>query len=122
MTVVARTHKVGNASGSVCPKGWTLPSDGSWYSDYVKLGNRYGITGDKAGITKMQKAPFNFILNGYYDDDGRVQLLGINSFYWSGTAYDSIRAYAANIISNSVSIGYGVNGRSRGLALRCVAR
>ena len=45
-----------NASGSICPKGWKLPSGGVSGSDFEKLVNAYGGN-NEAGAQALRASP-----------------------------------------------------------------
>ena len=111
----------GNASGSVCPKGWTLPS-GRSSGDYKELVDRYYIKDDSASNTKLQKAPLSFVISGrYYYSTGSLSDDSSWGIYWSRTATNSTTTYALRF--GSVGINPSLFGyRGDGNALRCVAR
>ena len=104
----------GNASSSICSKGWKLPTSGSSTSDFQVLYNNYNSS------AAMRGDPVNFVLSGYrYGSSTYGQ--GSGGFYWSSTAYNSGYAYYLSLGSSSVSpqnnyYKYG------GLAVRCVAQ
>ena len=109
-----------NASGSVCPKGWTLPS-GKSNGDFKKLTNRYYIENNEAGSTKLRSAPLSFVLSGYYRyGNGSVGSTG-NGGYWSSATYSSMSAYSL-FFSSSYVLSSDNSDRGHGYALRCVAR
>ncbi len=108
----------GNASGSVCPKGFTLPTS----SDYSSLTTTYNITNNSTGSTKLRQSPLGFVYTGYYYyNSSSLDDEGYNGLYWSRTAYFGNAAY--NLYFNS-SVVKPQNSqyRGNGLALRCVAK
>ena len=105
----------GNASGSVCPKGWTLPSSEEYY-DLIKTKYAVPFYDD----TKIRYAPLSFNGGGYYKySDGSVQGLASSGWYWSRTAVDANQAnnlyFTANSNNSQVS-----DPRGYGYAVRCV--
>ena len=109
----------GNASGSVCPKGWTLPSGDS--GDYKKLADRYYIKDNSTGSAKIRSTPLSFNYNGYYNYySGSLSGTTSWSHYWSRTAYSSA-AYDLYFDSSRVNPS-DYYSRANGHALRCVAR
>lgn len=112
----------GNASGSVCPKGWKLPS-GGYSGEYYKLiSTRYRIENSSTGSAKLRSAPLSFNYTGMYDySSGSVRLADSYGWHWSGTIYSADMAYRPSFDSNSVN-PQARNVRGLGLALRCIAR
>lgn len=100
LTVAANT----NSTGSICPKGWTLPKGGTTAFDLngsaVYLLKQYGLaTSNTAGVASNEeynftKAPLYFVRSGSmgYVNNGSLTNANINcyagiaSFYWSSTA------------------------------------
>ena len=106
-----------DATGSICPKGWTLPSDRS--SDYSQLTSAYNISSNSAGATALTKSPLYFIPAGYVYS-GSLYNAGYNGYYWSSTAGSSTYAYSLDFYSSYVS-PYNYN-RYNGQSVRCLAR
>ncbi len=108
----------GNASGSVCPKGFTLPTS----SDYSSLTTTYNITHDSAGSTKLRQSPLDFVYTGWYDcDNGLMDFVGGYGRYWSRTVSYSSDAYDLVFHGSYVST-QSHSRRGYGHALRCVAK
>ena len=108
----------GNATGSVCPKGFTLPAS----SDYSSLTTTYHITDDSTGSTKLRQSPLAFVYTGRYNYyNGSLLNEGSSGYYWSRTASSGSNAYYLYFSSSSVAPQYG-NVRGNGYALRCVGR
>ena len=120
-------------SGSVCPKGWTLPSynqptsynvddkttDGS-RKDYMNLRNNYSIAASSAGFNILVASPLSFVRAGFADNGS----LGYRSssgygYYWSSTVAGGNYAYSLNFRSSNVYRSN--NNRYYGYSLRCVA-
>ena len=112
----------GDASGSVCPRGWKLPTGGGSGEYYKLISTRYRIESNSVGSTKVRNAPLSFNYAGSYNySSGSVSYASLNGYYWSGTVISSSNAYRlffsdSNV--NPVSNYY----RGYGFALRCIAR
>ena len=108
----------GNATGSVCPKGWTLPTK----DNFVNLiTTTYGITSSSAGSTKLRSSPLDFTYTGYYSTSGSLGNETTYGNFWSRTAYASSSAY--DLYFGSSSVGPQGNGfRGAGRSLRCTAK
>ena len=106
-----------NASGSICPKGWKLPSSGSnSNSDFQQLSKLY-TTG-----LKLAAAPANFTYAGLLNPgNGSLVNQGLGGYYWSSTVYSSTSAYNLHFLMGSVSPDYHYN-RPGGFSVRCIAR
>ena len=111
----------GNATGSICPKGWKLPTSGnSNPGSFGGLTSSYSISNNSAGATALTKSPLYFTPAGYVYS-GSLRSAGSSSFYWSSTALSSTYAYDLYFYSDSVSpsnFDYRYYGRS----VRCLAR
>ncbi|MBQ9020222.1 hypothetical protein IJ096_02785 [Candidatus Saccharibacteria bacterium] len=122
-----------NATNSVCPKGWKLPTsqaNGSASSSapdksYGKL--IYSVTGFSSSyslsadtyVKAMQQAPLWFSFPGYYLSDLYSQ--GTQGYYWSRKAYTS-SSYALNLYFNTggyLAPQFNLN-KDNGLSVRCV--
>ncbi len=109
----------GNASSSICPKGWQLPVNGNTTTDksYGKLLS--GLSGS-AGSTTMQGTPYNFVYGGFVDISS-LYYAGSYGYYWSSTAYSATVAYRLSFSSSGVYPSSNYD-RYFGLSARCVAR
>ncbi len=108
------------ATDSICPKGWRLPTSTS-SGEYQALMNAYGISSNTAGSTALVSAPLYFVRGGYVDS-GSLRNAGYYGFYWSSTAYSSTSvAYDLYFGSGGVYPSYNSN-RYRGFSVRCLAR
>jgi len=111
------------ASSSICPKGWGLPSQSSSYvGDFSNLRNKYTYEQllDKNGPA--------FTLSGYKASTSIVSL-GKNGEYWSnlgyvwsysGTTYRQTRHL--NLLSSNSSVSVSSTARYYGLPVRCVLK
>ncbi len=113
----------GNASSSICPKGWRLPPNDGNNSYNNLLFTSYGLRSNSNSSTKMRSSPLDFSFAGEYSNtSGRVYTTDSNGGYWSSTAGSSgRRACGLDFNSSSVTLqlwSYKVSG----LSVRCVAR
>ena len=109
----------GNATGSVCPKGWTLPTK----DNFVNLiTTTYGITSSSAGSTKLRSSPLDFAYTGYYNyTSGSLSSETTVGYFWSRTAYSSASAHYLSF-NSSLVVPQGNSSRGLGLPLRCTAK
>ena len=110
-----------NADGSICPKGWKLPTSGSSSpGSFGGLTSAYSISSNSAGATALTKSPLYFIPAGYAQS-GSLSLAGDTGGYWSSTASASGTAYnlyfyLSRVNPSNYSTRYG------GRPVRCLAR
>ena len=128
-----------NATGSICPKGWRLPtattsnasatSNNNWETDdFYNLAIQYGMaTGNYyenpdnsptlASLAGPGTTP-GFLFGGYYYDstfrDG-----GFVGAYWSSTSSSGINAYYLVFYSSNVNSTFGY-ARRNGFSVRCI--
>ena len=124
-----------DAPYSICPKGWRLPRSRSAIasdsSDFYQLAVAYGMdptfNGDYSTETGAnfynQAGPGtvpNFLLTGYYSDNGLFNG-GESGYYWSSTS-SSGRTYALRLSFDSLGLATaGDVHREYGSAIRCLA-
>ncbi|MBR3115936.1 hypothetical protein IKF30_01790 [Candidatus Saccharibacteria bacterium] len=117
----------GNATGSICPSGWILPS--GWQSSSDK-GQFSALDFTMGGIGEYQSGtvatnrwrsyPANFIYSGGWC--GPVAgARGLHGGYWSRTAGSSDSAGYLFFTSEVVNPGYGLNDVRFGLTIRCLS-
>ena len=112
-----------NASSSICPKGWRLPSRGNSNetNDFYALTTGNSVTTNST----LSKAPYYFIPAGYVSS-GSLHGAGDYGSYWSSTSENNVRAYALRFGSGGVNPGSvdpsNTTGRGRGTSVRCLAR
>ena len=75
------------ATDSICPKGWRLPTSTS-SGEYQALMNAYSISSNTAGSTALVSAPLYFVRSGYVVS-GSLGRAGSGGDYWSSTAYSN---------------------------------
>ena len=102
----------GNATASICPKGWRLPTGGS-SGELETLYDNYNST------ALMQGDPA-FVLSGSQRGSS-TKYQGSTGYYWSSTAYNSSWAYSLWL--NSSNVGATSNSyKYYGYTVRCVAQ
>lgn len=116
-----------DASDSICPKGWKLPTGGGRGTsyDFYKLANAYGVSsslsGTINGITyNIANAPLSFVRSGFVNPGYHVGYAGRSGYDWSSTAYGSSKAYHLDFDDSSVDLSYG-GTRDIGRSVRCIA-
>lgn len=110
----------GDATSSICPKGWRLPKGGS-SGDFQALVTALGGDTSSAGSTALQNPDGpNFVLAGYYYN-GSPYSRGSNGYYWSSTAYAANYAYNLSFSSSGVDPTSG-SLKYDGYSVRCIAR
>ena len=103
-----------DATDSICPKGWQLPT-----SNNSNSGSFGGLVGS-LNSTTITQAPY------YFNPSGRVYsgslwYAGYGGYYWSSTAYSSTSsAYSLYFYSGGVNPS-GNFGRYLGQSVRCLA-
>lgn len=109
------TNTSSNATDSICPKGWQLPTSNNSNSRSFQA-----LVGSLNSSTIIQ-APYFFHPSGYVNT-GSLRDAGSDGYYWSSTAHRSPSdAYNLNFYSSRVnpsSYTYRYYGRS----VRCLAR
>ena len=117
----------GNATGSICPSGWVLPSGYRSSSDkgqFSTLDSAMGGTGSYQGTdeasNRWRTYPANFLYsNGWWGSvaDGR----GLSGVYWSHTAVSSGSARGLVFDAESVNPDTGGSTKRDGLSVRCLS-
>ena len=113
----------GNATGSICPSGWTLPSGGRG-GQYSSLDSAMGGTGSSQSTAEASNRwrtyPANFLYSA--DWSGSVaDYRGLYGDYWSRTADGS--AFARGLYFDAVGVNFVTSdiARQGGLAVRCLS-
>lgn len=99
----------GSTNTSICPKGWTLPTD----NNFSELFGTYNENYDTA-----ISAPLYFVTGGYmnYDNSNLLGLAGLNAYYWSNSLGHTLLFHELKLTPVS-----GLSIRN-GASVRCVAR
>lgn len=111
-----------DATDSICPKGWQLPtSNNSNSGSFQALMNAYSIGNNSAGSAAITQSPLYFHPSGYVYS-GSLWYAGGYGRYWSSTAYsNSNYAYVLAFRVSNVSSS-GSNNRYYGRSVRYLAR
>ena len=111
------------ATDSICPKGWQLPtSNNSNSGSFQALMSAYSISSNTAGSTAITQAPLYFDPSGYVYS-GSLRDAGYYGYYWSSTAYSSTsNAYYLGFRSGYVDPSDYYGTRYNGQSVRCLAR
>jgi len=117
------TITTGQATSSVCPKGWKLPTSGS-NGDFQKLTSIYGIGLDTA---KLTSAPLYSVRGGYVDQaaNSLFRLAGDAGGYWSSMPVGSSSSGSYILYFYSANFVYPSGDSTQryvGYSVRCVAR
>ena len=124
------THGGSQASDSICPKGFELPTSSSSFNStpgsFYNLFNQYGFASSTgSGANSITRAPLFFVRSGEVYPTSFMANVGVGGFYWSSVARSSSYAYYSRFYSNSVdpSGNYAAYSGSRyyGYSVRCVA-
>ena len=114
-----------NATESVCPKGWRLPT-GTNYTDnksYGYLTDTYGLTQGTNGSTgrspSIRYSPLYFQLGGMANDDGSATYYNSWGYYWTASSYSAPHAFYMSFTSNSIQARHSNERYVRG-HVRCV--
>ncbi len=117
----------GQATSSICPKGWRLPeSNSKAVGSFGGLLNAYSIVdGDATSMTKLTSAPLYFVRGGYVNQDITYlfTFAGGNGYYWSSIPLSNDNyAYYLYFYStdNNINPSYRWN-RYDGFSVRCIA-
>ncbi len=104
------TSSGGNAAGSICPKGWKLPTSSS-LSNLLSSMNS----------TTVRQSPYYFVPAGYVGTSGLCSAGGEGN-YWSSTRHSNNRyAYFLNFASSNFNPSdYTNRTRDLGDSIRCL--
>ena len=115
----------GDATGSICPKGWRLPANYTSDSNksYGSITEKYlGFHVNTSGnyVATMEAIPLQFLRAGFYNG-GKFYNGSTAGFYWSSTASTAANAY---YLSYATSSTYPQNSdvKYNGLSVRCAAQ
>jgi uncharacterized protein (TIGR02145 family) len=115
----------GNATSSICPAGWNLPTGGS--SGQFAVLNNAMATGSTSASTIdsattrpnwRYNGPFEGSLSGFYYSG--FSSAGSNGYYWSSSASSSTSAYNLLFGYSGVYPSNSSFNKSHGFAVRCV--
>lgn len=108
-----------NATQSLCPKGWRLPTGGeittTGNGEILTLYNTYGDNFNNFNTA------FAGITSGYWHAD-RPELQGTRGLWWSSTAYSNIQAYSLHILNTGEIYQPRSDWKMPGYSIRCLAQ
>ena len=119
----------GDATDSICPAGWHLPTSGTdrdkTSGSFYYLLSQYGLTSTiESGNNNIATSPLYFVSSGYiWQISAQNALQSFSSgFYWSSRANSSNRAYIlkTNLSDSTVNPSYE-NMRRSATPVRCVS-
>ena len=116
-----------NANNSICPAGWTLPTQPQFQALYNQYPSAAEIEVSDPTTTKENTPTVGqvtntpgFLLSGVYHTGGAGNL-GSNGNYWSRTAYSAQNAY--RLFMNTSSVGPANYGyKYYGFTVRCLVK
>ena len=112
----------GNATESICPAGWRMPT-GNTSGEYSALANAiYGSTSSTSDATAYAnyRSALHLPLSGYYYN-GSASNQGGHGYWWSSTRHNSYNGMYVLYASTSTINPASYSGRGSGFSLRCVA-
>ena len=105
----------GNATSSICPKGWRMPSSNA-SSDYATLYAAY--SGSSPSQYTAFRIAFHLPLSGYYND-GSADYQGDRGYLWSITRRTNSSRYLLYALTDLIDTT-NYTGRFNGFSVRCV--
>lgn len=113
----------GQATSSICPKGWKLPeSNSTTAGSFGGIVNVYSVGNN---VSKMVSAPLYFVRGGSVEQQANSLFgyAGTNAAYWSSTpASNSNNAYNLYFAGTNSVVVSASNVRQSGYSIRCIAR
>ena len=105
----------GNASASICPKGWKLPTGGS-SNEFKTLYAKYNSP------ASIMATPVSLVRAGDRAGDTTFDQ-GAAGYYWTKAAYNNGIAYSLRLMSSTVNPAddFWLN-KFYGLTVRCIAK
>lgn len=122
-TATASTNpSSGEASSSICPKNWRLPTNAEYQTLYGKGKSGWTTNGGKNGywIGAANATGGAFFPAAGFVGSGSLNTAGSYGYYWSSTASSSTGAYY--LYFDSSGLGTYYNYKYLGFSVRCVAR
>lgn len=115
-------------TGKLCPSGWHVPSDEEWAVLISYLGGD-AIAGGKmkeVGTTlwlspntgATNSSGFTALPAGFRGRSGFIP--GINTLFWSSTAFDASDAWTRYLQSENMVAGRNNGGMYHGFSIRCL--
>ncbi len=114
----------GDATSSICPKGWRLPT-GSTNGEFSALANAvygsFGNTHDATAVANYRNV-LSLPLSGFFYN-GSPYYQGGSGNFWSSKRANNYRMYHAYVTASEINPAYDSytsNGRDYGSSVRCV--
>ena len=115
--------KSGQASSSICPKGWKLPESNATTAG--SFGGLISAGNIGTNVSKLTSSPYYFVRGGgVYQSTSLFNYAGHYGLYWSSTPVSNgTNTYYLNF-NSTTTIGPSSNGGTRqsGFSIRCIAR
>ena len=115
----------GNATDSLCPKGWQLPplsGNKSWNNLLV---DAYNLQNNESGSTAVRKATIDMPYSGrIWDGNGNIFSRGIGGDWWSAGVSENLGKARELGIGQTVLLSPQSNDNTKaiGFTVRCVKR
>ena len=113
-----------NATGDICPNGWSLPTSNTG-GQFSTLDSAMGGTGSyqqtPEASNRWRTYPNNFLYSGVWDGSAAGNR-GVRGLYWSRTANYSSNAFGLNFNSEGVYPDTVSLGKYYGYTVRCLAQ
>ena len=107
------------ATDSICPKGWRLPTSKS-SGEYQALMAAYNITSNTDSTTRITQSPLYFHPSGNVSS-GSLRYAGDSGYYWSSTAYSSTNSAYGLYFGSGYVDPSNISSRYYGFSVRCLA-
>ena len=105
------------ATASICPKGWRLPSNTGRKSFQNLIVTSYGLANNSTGSVALRGDPLNFVLAGRYSSNMSYQ--GSAGVYWTSLAAGATYSFYLRFDSSTVR-PQQTNAQNSGYNIRCV--
>ncbi len=116
------------ATSSICPRNWKLPSNIYANGSFGALLTAYSIrntsSNNNAGSDALRKTPLYFIPSGNITSAG-ISSTGYHGEYWTSSARTSKDAYFLQFDAAGITASHMIGNndvRSWGMSVRCVAK
>jgi uncharacterized protein (TIGR02145 family) len=115
---------------SICPQGWTIPTDADWTELSTFLGTE-SVAGGKmkeAGTSHWispntgatNESGFTALPGGYRDVNSSFSSNTSNGRFWSSTGIDNSIAWGRTVFYDSYNLNKSVRDKRFGLSVRCL--
>ena len=120
----------GNVRG-VCPEGWHLPVTKEFF-EIIKMAGGQSLAGEMMKFTDGWKDygekrgigsdgfGFSALAAGIRGLFEHYLEIGSETYFWTATDSDSLRAYAMGLLNRNTNLEYYVLPKSEGVSVRCV--